>query len=846
MANVNNDVYRKMDEEYGNDIEKIFGAGLLTWPQMIDSSRMYMYTSNLKQILCLINPDVPHVLTGYENVVGRYNHAFKNMKGVWVVKDIIPKFGNKTVYMMILYNEKDHMWDMVEKQLAENLPEKFGYMYDTSAMDSLNIGDSIADKPLYKSTSYDKNMNYRMGKNANVAYMTANSTIEDAIKISRRWANSVKIAEIDTVTVPINDNDILLNLYGDSQNYKTFPNVGEPVIDGYVCATRRVNLAHALYDFKDDMVNRIMDTDVSYVTSKNSIIYDMDIFYNGDGDMPVNSFTKQIKVLYDMECKYADAVTEWATRIKNMKSSGEKYTDQVSYYRKKYMRYTDKSYKWKNKDRAFSNIILEFKTCAIVSLEEGFKITGRYGDKGIISCITDCGDKSVKSYNNVVADKIAGTVTESLLDMIQNFDIDESKQNKMLSNIQIVDDCDMPYTEDGTSVDILLNSSGAIRRENIQQLIEHGVTHVGEYVRRLVAASNDRDYQLSLIFKYLDILNSDEAKFFYNVYSSYDQVVEVDNTVVRYLDKESQDAFIQDIIDNGFYIVLRPGCNVKYDVICKLYDSFPDCKPSEAYIDLFGIKGKKIMRPLVIASKYMLVLKQTSNKNFSARSTGRIDKKGLPAKSNDKKTNLAAYNTNPIKIGETHNLFAAVDGENIAEFNIFTRSSPIGRKSLDKILKVSDPCKIEELRIEDSYKNQNAIILNAYLRSMGLAIEFEQEEDDSEVPENEIVSFESSGVTFVTRHSKEPIIKLIMAKYREFMETHVYISVTDPTWKIKKVVDEVFEDEEIKNTDLLGVTKDFILQSILDSNQMDMLKKAESENVAEEDPDEILGSDSED
>ena len=45
----------------------------------------------------------------------------------------------------------------------------------------------------------------------------------------------------------------------------------------------------------------------------------------------------------------------------------------------------------------------------------------------------------------------------------------------------------------------------------------------------------------------------------------------------------------------------------------------------------------------------MLVLKQTSNKNFSARSTGRLDKKGLPAKSNDKKTNLAPYNNNPIK-----------------------------------------------------------------------------------------------------------------------------------------------------------------------------------------------------
>ena len=77
-----------------------------------------------------------------------------------------------------------------------------------------------------------------------------------------------------------------------------------------------------------------------------------------------------------------------------------------------------------------------------------------------------------------------------------------------------------------------------------------------------------------------------------------------------------------------------------------------------------------------------MVLKQTANKNFSARSTGRLDKKGLPAKSNDKKTNLAPYNNNPIKIGEIHNLLSSLYGQDIAEYDQITRSSPLCRKEI--------------------------------------------------------------------------------------------------------------------------------------------------------------------
>ena len=104
-------------------------------------------------------------------------------------------------------------------------------------------------------------------------------------------------------------------------------------------------------------------------------------------------------------------------------------------------------------------MIIIFHTKADVSLQEGFKLTGRYGDKGIISNITDC--DAPNSPNRNTAEAMAKQVVESALEGI---DLSEEDKNKMRSNVVVVEDCDMPYLDDGTVVDIELNSSGAIRR----------------------------------------------------------------------------------------------------------------------------------------------------------------------------------------------------------------------------------------------------------------------------------------------------------------------------------------------------------------------------------------------
>ena len=306
MAIVYKDEYVKMDEMYEGQTYKMAANTLLTWPSDIDASRLYMETAESKQSLTLLEPDVPRLQTSWENPLGRLNknRSFKQLDGTWEVKDIIRKFKNGQIYTIVVYNEEKDLYDMIEKPVSESLNEKFGYAYNTERMDELEVGEIITDEIIYKSTAYDKNMNYRYGKNAKVYYSTSTNTIEDAIQIREGWANGVKSVEDDTISASVNTNHIPLNIYGDDKEYKVCPDFGEPIKNSMVFALRPINKDHILVDFQNKALQKVMNTDTDFFVSEadNSYIYDIDIFYNNPDPFPDTVFFRQLKGYYDDIC----------------------------------------------------------------------------------------------------------------------------------------------------------------------------------------------------------------------------------------------------------------------------------------------------------------------------------------------------------------------------------------------------------------------------------------------------------------------------------------------------------------------------------------------------------------
>ena len=267
----------------------------------------------------------------------------------------------------------------------------------------------------------------------------------------------------------------------------------------------------------------------------------------------------------------------------------------------------------------------------------------------------------------------------------------------------------------------------------------------------------------------MDIISKDEATFFRKMYDDFDQDVLINRYKFRFMAQESKKAFIEDIEKNGFYIVRPPQKPILYKDVMALYEAFPFVKPIPLYIDLFGIKHRKIIKNGICGTQYVIILKQNSNKNFSARSTLRVNRSHLPAKDVTKKTNRSSYARTPVRLSEIYNLFSSISGRTLAEYNIFMRSSPIGSKSLDRILSADgNPLKIKKLKVRDNYTNSNADILNARLKAIGLAIEFSTLDDEEKrYPPDTVVPMEFNGYTIYDKWSKHKMYQDIFNMYNK-------------------------------------------------------------------------------
>ena len=115
--------------------------------------------------------------------------------------------------------------------------------------------------------------------------------------------------------------------------------------------------------------------------------------------------------------------------------------------------------------------------------------------------------------------------------LASNTDLSPDEIAKYTSNIQIVDDARMPYADD-RPIDLLLNSSGAIRRLNPGQLCEVETNFIGEELRKKICQTEGIEAKAELAFKFLDIISSKEATFFRNMYEGYEK--NVDNTTRKF------------------------------------------------------------------------------------------------------------------------------------------------------------------------------------------------------------------------------------------------------------------------------------------------------------------------
>ena len=379
-----------------------------------DTTRIQMFASHLNQYVHLINPEYPRVFTNFENQYSDYSPAYKKVKEDFTIIAKIPK--NIYNYDLVIQYNKSKIYDVIQMRNYEQLEENFGYhkvdkISDKSEGDIVNKGDYI-----YAAENYDDNGLFGYGVNLNAVYLAyKGQTYEDACVVTESAAEKLASWRCQTAEVGINGGEVLLNIYGDDEHYKSFPHVGDNTDGNILVAGRRFGNKNILYSFKYSDKTELEPSDnITYI--QEGKVVDIDIYCNKSIEelqKNTDSFTQEFLELYEEQNKYYEKCKEISEKIlppatikeinenyseeekKLLKSekdqygfnwirpqpkslNSNKYTENFGYWWKRVHEYCDNRIKWKSKNgKAFNNIIMKFVTLRKDPLTPGSKLSGR-------------------------------------------------------------------------------------------------------------------------------------------------------------------------------------------------------------------------------------------------------------------------------------------------------------------------------------------------------------------------------------------------------------------------------------------------------------------------------------
>jgi DNA-directed RNA polymerase beta subunit len=645
-----------------------------------DTQRINMFANHVNQFVHLVKPEFPKIFTNFENQVGEYSVAYKQAKEDFKIISKIVK--NDYNYDLIIQYNYSKVYDILHYRHAVNITEDYGYAVEDCISDK-QVGDSVLEKEfIYKSSNYDEDKNFSYGVNLKSVFLPyKNLTYEDGIVISESAASKLAAYKVEETMFSINSNDILLNLYGNQDYYKSFPKIGDVVDQKILAVIRRKDHGRVLYDFQLEKLMREDNKDDTVIYSNGGKIVDINIFSNKtieDLEKNPNEFTNEILGVYRQEYDYYKTIAEELEKIipiremteeekkKELKDMGHivahpvkrennpnKYTDELAYYWKLSHEYIDPKVQWRHEGKSFDNFKIRFTILKESQLTIGAKLTGRYGNKGTIS--------------------------------------------------MIVSDDEMPMTEDGQRAEIILNPLGILNRLNLAQIQEQYLNFMGDrMIQRLKELDNIIDKE-DEFFSFMKLVNKEEYDF-----------LDMEYLIMNRSQKED---FFEDIIQNGIYIHQAPFFgNTTMEQFEEIFKKMPHLV--EKY------KFQNIERPMVMGDLYFIRLKHESSNKASARSTALNNIKYLPSKSTLKKEKKILLSQTPIRMGEMEvtNLMIPKRGDLVEKLLKTYSTSEEDRKNLvEDLLLNPNPLQMKT-SIKDSY-SINRQILQKYLNILELGLE---------------------------------------------------------------------------------------------------------------------------
>lgn len=603
-------------QEPEDKLEEYSGKGnTVPFAGKVMPNRGIMHSAALDQFVEPIDGDIPQCNTVYANDIFRSTEQLF-AKDDMEILHIIPKViaGKETCVKAYILKDKDDKIHLHINPGFKETNESYGFRVDSS-LDEKEVGDKLSSEDtIMRPHAFDKNGIYKGGINANTIYMTAWETVEDAFLASESFMKKAANYKVFHYKDEFDlDNAVIKNLYGDMNNYKPFPMIGEKIQDNP--DNKYANTAGFLLSYSTNASNE------TFLRSNENLmkISQDDTFKKyPDGSVIVDITVRQAR---GQECKseflkgLIDDNREFELEIYDLlneyKDEGYEFSidteDQYLKYQYIYERIApnDEPYTFRRGKHGYvpsNKILIDIKMVKINIPFTGQKFTGQHGNKGVCSVVVPDKDGDLRDM------KCAGVFKDGTI-----------------------------KTEDGRNVDFVMSTAGVISRANPGQL---DVRTINQMSYKVVKHLKDNDDEYSVADK-LDII-----MMFVKIFS--DKQVEAYEELVEEFGPEH---FLDYIYEEGILWNLKP---FSHGITANTYfiaTEFMD----EVGIDYgdFGkdwvlVDGEKRFKA-ENASMYIYLLKQDALKNMSIRTRGAYNQKDSPTKTESKKKHTEKYSSTPIK-----------------------------------------------------------------------------------------------------------------------------------------------------------------------------------------------------
>jgi len=457
-----------IDKYSGDNINQLFSTGLLSHPFLASGPRQHMFSVHYQQHIMLKDPETPRCFTGWENQFGKYlNSYYKADSSYEVVAKIIRHSSFPQMsYLLVVKEVGTKNYDTIRVNHYEKLSDKHGYLRPFTKMDDKVAGSIIGvDDLVYRAQSLDQWGNYRYGRNYKVVPLLIPEVKDDSVVMCKSAADATKFDLVTKTEVDYNKNTIGLNIYGDLNNYRMFPMVGERVNDkGILLATRNMNKKNLSADFTDMALMNMYYTDNKFAGG--GMVVDIDVRVNDIEELQSDPHRQQLYELYQDQLRYNQEIVNVLQPIVNDQRNhiSPKLEQELFYARN----YVSPNIKYSSNTGNFEFAHVTIFTAEERSLTEAMKTTNRCGGKAVIG--------------------------------------------------KIWPDENMPINSDGTRAEVIISANGIIGRANPDQLLEQTINYTSDQIVRMMM-SKPTEEAIKLEEDYLTYMSPKWGQYFKDVHA---------------------------------------------------------------------------------------------------------------------------------------------------------------------------------------------------------------------------------------------------------------------------------------------------------------------------------------